>query len=57
MPSCLVSEIIHPINVILTLMLIWILYYQGWIISILNKTRYVIFVLLYATNTKQNPGR
>ena len=57
MPSCLISEIIHPINVILILMLIWILYYRGWIISILNKTRYGIFVLLYVTNTKQDPGR
>ena len=26
-PFCLISEIIHP----------WILYYRGWIISILNK--------------------
>ena len=32
----------------------WILYYRGWIILILNSKRHGIFVLSYATNTKQD---
>ena len=45
MPLCLISEIIHPRQ---------LLHYWGWIISILNKKRHGIFVLLYANNMKQD---
>ena len=48
MSFCLIWEIIHHS---------WILYYWGWVISILNKKMHGIFVLLYATNIKQDMGR
>ena len=35
----------------------WILYYRRWIILIWNKKRHRIFVLLYATTTKQDVER
>ena len=50
MPFCWISEFIHAKRS-------WILYYRGWIISILNKKRHGIFVLLHATNAKQDLGK
>ena len=57
MPFCLILEIIHSRQLIFNnAKRSWILSYRGWIISILNKNRHGILVLLYTHSTKQNLG-
>ena len=55
MHFCLISDIIYPRQLTSNdVKGSWILYYWGWIISMLNKKRLGMFVLLYATDTKQD---